>query len=136
MKLPIHSISFDFDATLSLISVQTYAKSLIEKGHDVWVITSRLPDGADPRYTIRGMWIEIDNSDLFKVTDLLGINRDHIIFTSHEKKSKTINKLGIPFIFHLDDDFVELNHINRETKTHGISCFGTTNWKQKCNKLV
>ena len=136
MKPTNKSISFDFDATLSLVGIQDYAESLIKRGYDLWVVTSRLPNGADPRYKIRDMWIEIDNSDLFEVTDRLGINRDQIIFTSFEKKSKIINKLRIPFIFHLDDDGVELNYINRETRTKGVSCFGTTGWKQKCEKLL
>lgn len=34
-------ISFDFDATLSRQVVQDIAKSLIQKGHDVYITTSR-----------------------------------------------------------------------------------------------
>jgi hypothetical protein len=130
------SISFDFDSTLSLQSVQDFAAFLISKGYDLWVITSRLPDGIDPKYKIHGMWVLIDNSDLFEVTDRLGIKREQIIFTSHQLKSEVINEMGLEFIFHLDDDWVELNHINRETNTIGISCFGTSGWKQKCKKLL
>lgn len=130
------SVSFDFDSTLSLQSVQDFATSLIHRGYDLWVITSRLPDGSDPKWKIQGMWVPIDNSDLFEVTDRLGIKREQIIFTSHQLKSEVINELGVPFIFHLDDDWVELNHINRETKTVGVSCFGTSGWKQKCEKLL
>lgn len=129
-------VSFDFDSTLSLKSVQDYAESLINKGFEVWIITSRLPDGHDPKYKMHGMWVPIDNSDLFEVSDRLGIKREHIVFTSHELKSEKINELGIPFIFHLDDDWVELNYINRETGTKGVSCFGTSGWKQKCNKIL
>ena len=129
-------VSFDFDSTLSLQSVQDYAESLLNKGYEVWIITSRLPDGSDPKWKMHGMWVPIDNSDLFEVSDRLGIKREHIVFTSHELKSEKINELGIPFIFHLDDDWVELNHINRETKTKGVSCFGTSGWKQKCNKFL
>lgn len=129
-------ISFDFDSTLSLQSVQDFATSLINRGYDLWVITSRLPDGHDPKYKIKGMWVPIDNSDLFKVTDRLGIKREQIIFTSHQLKSEVMNEMGLEFIFHLDDDWVELNHINRETKTIGVSCFGTSGWKQKCEKIL
>ena len=129
-------VSFDFDSTLSLKSVQDYAESLINKGYDLWVVTSRVPDGSDPKWKIRGMWIEIDNSDLFEVTDRLGIKRDQIIFTSYRMKSEVMNEMGLEFLFHLDDDWVELNHINRETKTKGVSCFGTSGWKQKCNKIL
>ena len=129
-------VSFDFDSTLSLKSVQDYAELLILKGYDLWVVTSRVPDGSDPKWKIRGMWIEIDNSDLFEVTDRLGIKRDQIIFTSHRMKSEVMNEMGLEFLFHLDDDWVELNHINRETGTKGISCFGSGNWKAKCNKIL
>jgi len=129
-------VSFDFDSTLSLKSVQDYAESLILKGYDLWIVTSRLPDGSDPKYTINGMLVPIDNSDLFEVTDRLGIDRNQIIFTSHKLKSKIMNEMGLEFLFHLDDDWVELNHINRETKTKGVSCFGTSGWKQKCNKIL
>ena len=129
-------ISFDFDSTLDRPQVQDYASSLINKGFDAWVITSRFPDGSDPKYKQHGMWVTIDNSDLFKITDKLGIKRNQIIFTSHQLKSEVINEMNLHFIFHLDDDWVELNHINRETDTKGISCFGTSGWKQKCKKLI
>ena len=136
MKDNLKKVSFDFDSTLSLKSVQDYAESLISKGYDLWVVTSRLPDDSDPKWKIRGMWVPIDNSDLFEVTDRLGIKRDQIIFTSHRIKSEVMNEMGLEFLFHLDDDWVELNHINRETKTKGVSCFGTSGWKQKCNKIL
>jgi hypothetical protein len=129
-------VSFDFDSTLSLPKVQDFATSLISRGYDVWVITSRLPDGSDPKYKMKGMWVPIDNSDLFEVTDRIGINREQIIFTSHKLKSEVINEMGLDFIFHLDDDWVELNYINRETSTVGLSCFSTSGWKQKCEKLL
>lgn len=136
MKTTNKSVSFDFDSTLSLQSVQDYAESLINKGFDLWVVTSRYPDGADPKYKIRGMWIDIDNSDLFEVTDKLGIKREQIIFTSHQLKSEIMNEMGLEFLFHLDDDLLELNHINRETNFKGVSCFGAGNWKQKCERIL
>lgn len=34
-------VSFDFDGTLEPPIVQQYAKELIEKGIEVWVVTSR-----------------------------------------------------------------------------------------------
>ena len=136
MKTNKKSISFDFDSTLSQKHVQDFASSLIRQGFDIWIITSRKPDGADPKYKQNGMWVHVDNSDLFQVSDKLGIKREQIIFTSHELKSDIINEMQLHFIFHLDDDWVELNHINRETNTVGISCFGTSNWKNKCKKLI
>jgi len=132
----MNKVSVDFDSTLSLKSVQDYVKSLINKGYDVWVVTSRVPDGSDPKYKQHGIWVPIDNSDLFKVTDKLGIKREKIIFTSHELKSKVINEMKLDFIFHLDDDWVEVGSINRETNIEGISCFGTSDWKKKCNEVL
>lgn len=129
-------VSFDFDSTLSMKLVQDYAESLINKGYDVWVVTSRLPDGSDPQYKQYGMWVPIDNSDLFEVTDRLGIKREQIIFTSRELKSEVMNEMGLEFLFHLDDDWTEIDFINKETKTKGISCFGTSGWKQKCDKIL
>lgn len=130
------SVSFDFDFTLSLRIVQDFASSLIHRGYDLWVVTSRFPDDSEPKYKINGRWAPIDNSDLFKVTDRLGIKRRQIIFTSHQLKSEVINEMGLEFAFHLDDDWVELNHINKETTTIGVSCFGAGNWKQKCEKIL
>lgn len=118
----MNKVSFDFDSTLSRQSIQDYASTLLDSGYDVWVITSRPPD--------------MDNRDLFEITDQLGIKRDQIIFTSHRLKSEVINEMKLQFLFHLDDDWVELNYINRETNTVGISCTNTSNWKSKCNKLL
>jgi restriction endonuclease Mrr len=36
-----YKISFDFDSTLDREDVQEFAKELVEKGHDVWITTSR-----------------------------------------------------------------------------------------------
>jgi len=129
-------VSFDFDSTLDKKIIQEYASSLLNDGFDVWIFTSRFPDGTEPKYSIRGIMVEIDNSDLFEVSDRLGIKRENIIFTSHILKSEVMNEMNLDFIFHLDDCWVELNHINRETKTKGISCFGTSVWKNKCNSII
>ena len=39
------------------------------------------------------------------------------------------------FIWHLDDDWYELNCINKRSKIKGISVFGNSKWKIKCDKL-
>ena len=132
----MNKVSFDFDSTLSIKQIEDFASSLIKQGYDLWVITSRNTDGTDPKYKQNGMWVPIDNTDLFEVTDRIGIKRNQIIFTSHQLKSEVINERGLEFIFHLDDDWIEINHINRETNTTGISCFGTNGWKNKCKKLL
>jgi hypothetical protein len=40
------------------------------------------------------------------------------------------------FVFHLDDDSIELDIINRETIVKGISCWKNTSWRRKCDKIL
>jgi len=68
------------------------------------------------------------------VADGLGIKRKHIQFMNMADKYEFV--LTKNFIFHLDDDWVEVNMINSKTKTQGISCFGTSGWKNKCEKQL
>ena len=114
-------VSFDFDGTLSLISVQSYAKELIERGIEVWVCTSRR-NGKN-----------YDNEDLFKVTDKLKISRDKIIFTNYEDKSGFLTE---DFIFHLDDCWNTNIIINSKTSILGINVFGNRNWKGDCEDAL
>ena len=121
-------VTFDFDSTLSRQDVQDYAYSLIKKGFDVWVLTSRYDELHKHKYRHNPT-----NDDLYKVTDKLGIPRWKIRFTCMRDKAEYL--FGTDVIWHLDDDFVELNNINRETKTIGISVIGSK-YKSKCNRLL
>jgi hypothetical protein len=121
-------VTFDFDSTLSRKDVQDYAFSLINKGIDVWVLTSRYDELHKHKYRHNPT-----NEDLYKVTDKLKIPRDKIRFTCMRDKAEYL--FGTNVIWHLDDDFVELNIINRETNTIGISVLGS-NYKSKCNKIL
>jgi hypothetical protein len=120
-------VSFDFDATLDRKLVQDYAFSLIKKGYEVWILTSRFEDCDNYNF-------KANNDDLFKVADTLGIKREHIKFMNMEEKYKFV--LTKNFLFHLDDDWIEINMINSRTKSRGISCFGNSVWKQKCNRIL
>jgi len=40
-------VVFDYDDTLSIPSIQEYAKMLIEKDVEVWIVTSRFDDVND-----------------------------------------------------------------------------------------
>lgn len=104
-------VSFDFDDTLSRESIQQFARELIDSGIDVWIVTSRYKDK--------------DNRDLFEVADLIGIGRDNIIFTEWCNKYHFVDG----FVFHLDDDHEELDLINKNTSTLGISCWGSDRWE-------
>ena len=37
-------VSFDFDSTLSRKDVQSFAKELVDRGLEVWIVTSRFDD--------------------------------------------------------------------------------------------
>ena len=131
-------VSFDFDGTLSRKSIQKYAKDLVKLGHEVWIMTSRY-DSIDKysKENVKDWQIEHLPSawtNLFDVADEVGISRDHIIFTNKESKVPYIKEQN--FLWHLDDDSLELDAINRYTDTIGISVVGQSNWVDKCNKLL
>lgn len=127
-------VSFDFDATLSRITIQEFASQCIKYGHEVWVVTSRNDDKSIPNWIVNGIQTKGNNDDLFEVTDNLGIPRNQIIFTNHDFKSSFFKDKD--FLFHIDDDWIELKEINKDTKTVGISCFGNKTWKHKAMKLL
>ena len=89
-------VSFDFDSTLSIKQVEDFAISLIKQGYDLWIITSRRPNGVDPQYKRDGMWVNINNDDLFEVAKDVGIPKSQIQFMNMEDK----------YEFFLDKDFI------------------------------
>jgi len=119
-------VSFDFDSTLSRIDVQEYAKTLIDKGIEVWICTSRLEPSKAPNKE----W----NDDLFLVADNLGIKRSNIIFCNYENKSVALNGKG--FLFHIDDDNIELSFIKTDTDVTPIYLFGNKQWREHCDNAL
>ena len=116
-------ISIDFDGTLDKASVQRYVLSLIERGYEVWIVTSRDSEKlGDPSY----------NDDLFEVAKQLGIPRNQIKFTNQELKYLFFKEHD--FYIHLDDYHVEIKRINQETKTIGLSMRGQ--WINKFERLL
>lgn len=127
-------LSFDFDNTLSKKHVQDYVKSLINQGFDIWIVTSRYKNCND----YLGLHQDTENNchqDLYGIVNTLGIPENRIIFTNMKSKWKTLLKMT-NVLFHLDDDWKELNEINKYSSTIGISVTGSNNWKKKCNKLI
>ena len=122
-------VSFDFDSTLSKQSVQNYASELFRRGIEVHIVTSRFkePGIADKS--------EEYNYDLFSIAIRCMIPYGRIHFTNGEYKSEFF-KDHPDFAFHLDDDYLELRSIQRNTTVKAISCSGTTNWVHKCNTIV
>ena len=120
-------VTFDFDSTLSTKIVQDFAKSLISKGIEVYVLTSRYDELTKHNYVPNPI-----NEDLYKVINL-GIDRTKIRFQCMRPKSEYLFNTKV--IWHLDDDWVEVNEINSQTKTKGIDVT-LKGWKQECLNLL
>lgn len=100
-------ISFDFDSTLSEPEMQELALKYLQVGIEVFVTTSRTEFHNGLRFS---------NSDLFEVTDRIGIKRENITFTSYDDKYKFVKEFDI----HFDDDEIEIRLINE----HPSKCIG------------
>jgi hypothetical protein len=120
-------VSFDFDGTLTENIVQEYAKELVTKGIDVFIVTGRYNE------LLRVMNGSKTNEDLFALADEIGIEHKHIVFTNRADKSYTIGGSGL--IWHLDDDLNALNDINRYSDVKGV-WIGDSDWKERCNELL
>ena len=122
-------VSFDFDSTLSRKVIQDYAKELINDKVEVWICTSR-----PSNEKALELWKSIGyNEDIFKVAKELKIPKDKIIFTNYHNKIDFLRDKG--FIWHLDDDVIELSFFKGE-KVIAISCYKNVTWKDKCKKLL
>jgi len=129
MNNPVKKVSFDFDDTLEFGDIQDFAKELMDIGIEVHITTSRYENLDDYLPTI----FPDGHKELFRVAEKLKVPRDHIHFTNFQNKSTFIK--GQDFIWHLDDDFMEIKDINRTTKTKGIYVLGN-DWKHDCKKLL
>jgi hypothetical protein len=129
-------VSFDFDHTLSRKDVQTFAKQLVDDGHEVWIVTSRFSDEAAKEK--KWHWIEGQNQKLFDVAEDCGIKKENIQFTCMESKSVFLKDKG--FIFHLDDDDIELMDIFESNKFDQGKCFPVHvdhfEWKETCQNIL
>lgn len=113
-------LSFDYDETLDNEIVQKYVKFLIEKEYDIHIVTSR---------PINWQW---DNSDVYETAEKLNIKRENIHFTNFVPKYKFFENED--FLFHLDNDNIEILEINNFTKTKGI--LYEQDWLESCNELI
>lgn len=118
-------VSFDFDSTLSRFDVQKFVSSL--KDVEIHIVTSRY-NSKPENWT----GAPIDNSDLFIVARKLNIPISNIHFTNQQLKYKFFKNKD--FLFHLDDDYIELIYIQKKTNVKAISVLG--NWKPKLKKLL
>lgn len=114
-------VSFDFDNTLEIPSVTEYAKLLIEKNIDIWVVTNRFETQ--------------ENDDLYSLVDQLQINRNQIIFMGLKPKYLFF-KENDDFVWHLDDSLSDKREINEFTNVEAITWFGNRNWQVDCSKKL
>ena len=125
-------VSFDFDGTLSRKDVQEFAKSLVDRGYDVWIVTSRI--ATEPALKKGWHWIERQNQELYDVAENVGIKRENIIFTEFVDKIEFLK--GKRFLFHIDDDVDELMAIlssKDKCKTVNVDHF---EWKENCENIL
>ena len=125
-------VSFDFDGTLSRSDVQAFAKELIEKGIDVWIVTSRI--STKPALKKGWHWIKKQNDDLYKVAESVGIPKGKIVFTEHIDKIVFLKDKG--FLFHLDDDEWELIQIMNSKDPCRPLNVDHFDWKESCLELI
>jgi len=125
-------VSFDFDGTLARKDVQEFAKQLVDDGHEVWIVTSRFDDESAMKKNWR--WIQSQNQKLFDVAEDCGIKKDNIYFTCMESKSIFLKGKG--FVFHLDDDDIELMEIlDSKDKCRAIHV-DHFEWKETCKNIL
>jgi hypothetical protein len=127
-------VSFDFDGTLEYKPVQSYAKELIDRGIEVWVVTSRFGDELlYQKFFNTTTGIKITNNDLHKIANDLGIPNERIHFTNMEDKWVWLKDKE--FLWHLDDDWIENKGILKNTKTKAIAV-DSSSWRTKCERII
>ena len=100
-------ISFDFDECLSEDYIQVIAKSLVDSGHDVWVISAR----AIYANTVDAIsYIKLFDKDIIEVCNKIGIDISKIIITGGPYKHDEY--FNGNFDLHFDDDWEEVLLIN------------------------
>lgn len=126
-------VSFDFDGVLSKTYVQKYAKELVDRGIDVWIVTTRwnrLSRFYDKDYyKLHGNW---SWKEVHDVALKIGVPIKNIVFTNYEWKSTYFYHVR-DFAWHLDDNIEEHHHLKGIIPC--VICNGG-NWKAKCERLL
>ena len=131
-------VSFDFDSTLEREIVQDYAKQLIKRHIEVWIVTGRFSNqGYSSTHFVSKENEPKVNRDLFEVADKLGIPRDRIVFTEMADKVDYFKKCDELPLWHLDDDPIEIKLIQEsDLKMKVINCWDNDGWEEKCDDLI
>ena len=123
-------VSFDFDSTLTTDTVQEFAKSLIDSGLvEVHIVTSRFS-------ICDNSGNNVNNKDLFEISEELKIDYCFIHFCEMRNKSQFF-KHNPGFLWHLDDDRIELDFIRQENlDVFPILRSYTNDWLNMCSDLI
>jgi hypothetical protein len=120
-------VSFDYDGTLALPSVEEFAKELVDEGYEVWVVTSRVSE----EDSVLHPWGGTDrNKDLWESCERIGIPKHRVKFTHHADKIEFLKDMG--FTFHLDDDLYELTAIMESKDKCRPLNVGHSDWRINC----
>ena len=125
-------VSFDYDGTLALPQVEEFAKELVDKGYEVWIVTSRVGDDDDPPNQI---WKSPDwNKDLWESCERIGIPKNQVKFTKFADKIEFLKDKD--YLFHLDDDLYELMAIVESKDSCQPLNVGHFEWKENCLEVL
>lgn len=137
-------VSFDFDGTLERLDVQEYAASLIKRGIEVWIVTTRYDANHDHKWADKfpdQEWADIytnhdgdPNHHVWGVAEKLGIPRHHVRFTCMEWKYKYLD--GTKFVWHLDDNPEEFTQAKANSCNVPMIQVESSTWKNKCERFI
>lgn len=137
-------VSFDFDGSIDREDVQEYAKQLIKRGIEVWIVTTRYDANHDHRWREKfpeEQWALIydthdgdPNHHVWGVAERLGIPKHHVRFTCMEWKYTYLK--GTKFVFHLDDNPEELAAAREQRCNVPFVHVETPTWKDRCEELI
>lgn len=137
-------VSFDFDGTLEHEEVQQYAKELIKRGIEVWIVTTRYDANHQHKWLRQfpdAEWALIydkhngdPNFHVWGVAERLGIPKHHVRFTCMEWKWTYLK--GTKFVWHLDDNPEELSHAKANHNDVPMIEVTRDDWKQRCDDLI
>jgi hypothetical protein len=103
------NVTIDFDGTLQKQDVQDFVRMLMRRPDvTVYILTARFDELHKAKWQANP-----SNSDLYRVTDALGIPRERIRFQCFISKWEYL--MGANVVVHLDDDREEIQTINDNT---------------------
>lgn len=115
-------ISFDFDGTFSLKEVQDFYYKIKDKVN--FLILTRRYDEIH-----KHLWVSNPtNKELWDLIDSWKIPKENVFFTNFEWKYTFLKDTFV--LLHLDDDWNEIDYINKNTTVKGI-CLMEHNWKKR-----